>query len=124
MSERSMQAIWAIGQVLGKRDGETALEAAERVSAMLADIASLCSATDDESPYDAVGRLMTDYRDVVRQRDRLAHELGTIEWQTRLLLVRVCEIEERVSASRIGRAALSVAKACGVLAGAFKRRRG
>ncbi len=123
MSERSMQAIWAIGQVLDKRDGETALEAAERVSASLADIARRCSATDDETPYEAVGRLMDDYRDVVRQRDRLVAEHGAVEWNAKRVLSVLADIGTELEASRFGRAALSAARACGALASALRRGR-
>lgn len=121
MSERSMQTIWGIGEVLGKHDGETALEAAERVAAMLADIASLCSAVDDETPFDAASRLLDDYRHVVRERDRMVAEMGTVAYRMRSIAARVAVFDDRMRMSRIGRGLLTGARIFGSLVDAFKR---
>jgi hypothetical protein len=118
----SEQAIWAIGVTLGKRDDETELEAAERVSAMLDDIARLCSAAADESPFDAASRLLDDYRHVVRQRDRMVAEMGTIAYRTKALAAHIEEIDGRMRASRIGRGLLTGARVLASVVDAFRRR--
>ncbi len=130
MARQTVCSFGDIAHALRSRSGETALDAAERVYsdlqgaiAMLSDIASLCSAADDETPYAAVERLMDDYRDVVRQRDRLVAEHGAVEWNAKRVLSVLADIGTELEASRFGRAALSAARACGALASALRRGR-
>lgn len=124
------QRIKTIAAELSRESGETVTAAARRVVrerdhgvAMLADIANLCSATEDESPYEAVERLMDDYRNVVRQRDQLVSENGTIRRKTERLFEKWAHFNTRVEVSRIGRVTMSAANICGSLMRAFRRAR-
>lgn len=91
-------------------NGESTKDAAVRLReratiafAALADIRELTSAAPCETTYGAVSRLMDDYRHVVRQRDRLVTERGSVLHASRKLAAEASRVIDAVKRSLVGR---------------------